>query len=1007
MTATMKRSLGQRKGGIVSTGLVCGLLLLAWPAGKAAWAQVPKRCTFDSDIVVMIDVSGSVQDDVLANIGTAVRTLLASLALNDPRPRVAIGAFSGGGQILGGADLTDDYATPGSGPLYSALTRLSRISPSGTMVSAGLLAAKAELGAHGIAGTQDYIVLISDGCCNDVDNATAIAVRNAIAAAGVKFYAIQVFGVDDACRHPEVFMRDQIASGDEYYYWGGTDLVGIADIIALRVWSCDDNPCTEDSCGTDGNCLHTALEGLYCNFGNPCTGGVCDASGNCVLAVLEGAACDAGVDDGNPCTGGVCDAQGNCSLAVLAGAPCNNIIDDGNPCTEGVCEANGNCVSSNVPDGASCEDGLFCNGVETCIEGICTDGADPCLATQTCDERIDYCANCDPDELPRLTASDAAAGDEFGVSVAVSGETAVIGAHKDDSLRGSAYVFVRAASGSWTRQGKLIASDAAAEDYFGLSVAVSGDIAVVGAYGDDDAGDQSGSAYVFVRSGSVWSQQAKLTASDAAAGDYFGTSVAVSGETALIGANGDDEVGQRSGAAYVFVQSEGIWSQQAKLTASDATALDRFGYSVAVSGNTAIIGADEDCDAGDKSGSAYVFTRDGTGSWTQQAKLNASDAAAYDHFGSSVAVSGYTTVIGAPSGDRGCGTAYVFTRDPSGSWTQQAKLTASDAAVERWFGCSVTASGDLALIGAATWWNLAPGSAYVFTRDTSGLWKEQTKLIAWHEGLGNSFGYSVAVSGEIAVVGAHGDHSPATRAGSAYVFDLSSCQSVCAHGPVLVDQPSGRAVCEGETVVFQADATGTGQVTYQWQHDGELIPGATTDRYTIDAADQTYAGDYAVVVSDDCGSVSSDAATLTVYALPQPVITATPAASVCGPTKITLNAGPGYASYLWSPGGQTGQTITVWAAGRYTVKVIDEYGCEGSDVLFVTVLDPEAFGDADHDCDVDLTDYTLFGDCLTGPVGAAGFIPASEACAAVFDANTDTDVDLADFASFQAAFTGG
>ena len=145
---------------------------------------------------------------------------------------------------------------------------------------------------------------------------------------------------------------------------------------------------------------------------------------------------------------------------------------------------------------------------------------------------------------------------------------------------------------------------------------------------------------------------------------------------------------------------------------------------------------------------------------------------------------------------------------------------------------------------------------------------------------------------------------------------------------------------------------------------------------------------------------------LIVYPLPQPVITATPAATVCGVSQVTLDAGAGYIRYLWSPGGQTSQVIIVWDSGRYTVKVIDEYGCEGSDELFVTVLDPNTFGDADHDCDVDLTDYETFSDCLTGPAGAADFVPASPTCAAVFDVNTDTDVDLTDFAAFQAAFTG-
>ena len=208
-------------------------------------------------------------------------------------------------------------------------------------------------------------------------------------------------------------------------------------------------------------------------------------------------------------------------------------------------------------------------------------------------------------EQQKLTASDAAPNDDFGTSVALSGDTAVVGAPFDDdagSASGSAYVFVRSGT-RWSQQQKLTASDAAPNDDFGLAVAVSGDTAVVGAIGDDDAGRVSGAAYVFVRSGTRWSQQQKLTASDAASNDLFGISVAVSGDTAVVGARGDDDAGGvNSGAAYVFVRSGTRWSEQQKLTASDAAAGIRFGNSVAVSGDTAVVGAFED-------DSAYVFVR--------------------------------------------------------------------------------------------------------------------------------------------------------------------------------------------------------------------------------------------------------------------------------------------------------------------------------------------------------------------------------------------------------------
>ena len=268
----------------------------------------------------------------------------------------------------------------------------------------------------------------------------------------------------------------------------------------------------------------------------------------------------------------------------------------------------------------------------------------------------------------KLTASDAAAGDFFGVSVAVSGDTAVVGATLDDDAcptnrlcnSGSAYVFVRSAT-TWIQQAKLTASDAAAEDFFGVSVSVSGDTAVVGAFADDDAGSNSGSAYVFVRSDSTWTQQAKLTASDAAASDFFGLFVSVSGDTAVVGAPEDDDAGSSSGSAYVFVRSGTTWTQQAKLTAGDAAAFDDFGFSVSVSGDTAVVGAPVGDGAVTNSGATYVFVRSGT-TWSQQAKLTASDGALFDDFGFSVSVSGDTAVVGAHRNDDpgvDSGSAYV------------------------------------------------------------------------------------------------------------------------------------------------------------------------------------------------------------------------------------------------------------------------------------------------------------------------------------------------------------
>ena len=316
----------------------------------------------------------------------------------------------------------------------------------------------------------------------------------------------------------------------------------------------------------------------------------------------------------------------------------------------------------------------------------------------------------------KLMASDAAVGDEFGRSVAIDGDTAVVSASEDDSRSGSVYVFTRTGT-TWTQQAKLRAEDAAAGDHFGIAVAISGDTVVIGAYEDDDAGNRSGSAYVFTRSGSTWSQQAKLTAADASAEEEFGRSVAVSGNTAVVGAtvSGEETEDPGLGSAYVFTRSGAIWSQQAKLTASDTAPGDQFGISVAVTGDTAIVGAYLDDDAGISSGSAYVFMRSGT-TWTRQAKLTASDAGAEDRFGRSLAISGDVVVIGSERDDNDLGSARVFARTGS-TWTEQAKLTASDAAADDLFGFSVALSGDTAVIGARQDDDagFSSGSAYVFS----------------------------------------------------------------------------------------------------------------------------------------------------------------------------------------------------------------------------------------------------------------------------------------------------
>ncbi len=362
----------------------------------------------------------------------------------------------------------------------------------------------------------------------------------------------------------------------------------------------------------------------------------------------------------------------------------------------------------------------------------------------------------------KITSDDASADDWFGRSVAISGNTAIVGADRDVDagiFSGSAYLF-NATTGS--QLAKLTADDAAEGDFFGSSVAISGNTAIVGAVGDDDdggGGDNSGSAYLFDL---TTGNQIKLTADDAATFDGFGVSVAISGNTAIVGAWFDDDGGSNSGSAYLFNATTG--SQIAKLTATDAAAGDVFGFSVAISGNTAIVGAFRDDDGANSSGSAYLFDLT-TGN---QIKLTADDAAADDLFGSSVAISGNTAIVGAVRNDDGSnnsGSAYLF---DVATGNQLAKLTATDAAEDDEFGRSVAISGDTAIVGAWLDEGTNPGSAYLFDVPTG---DQLAKFRSGDVASGDQFGVSVAISGNTAIVGAWLDDDGGSNSGSAYLFE--------------------------------------------------------------------------------------------------------------------------------------------------------------------------------------------------------------------------------------------
>ena len=401
-----------------------------------------------------------------------------------------------------------------------------------------------------------------------------------------------------------------------------------------------------------------------------------------------------------------------------------------------------------------------------------------------------------------LRASDAQVNDRFGDSVSISsdGTYAIVGARDEaggagDTIpdAGAAYIFTRSGS-TWTQQAKITASDAQATDRFSqASISSDGTYAIVGAYGEDTGGSEAGAAYIFTRSGSTWTQQQKIVSSDLEASDQFGESVSISsdGTYAIVGARTEDGgiVGSDVGAAYVFTRSGSTWTQQAKLTASDAQASDFFGYSVSISsdGTYAIVGAYLEDGGGNNAGAAYIFTRSGS-TWTQQAKITANDSQADDNFGWSVSISsdGSYAIVGARTEDTGgsnAGAAYIFTRSGS-TWTEQQKIQSSDKEASDFFGYAVAlnSNGTHAIVGALLEDGGAgnplgnAGAAYIFSRSGS-TWTEVKKLTASDAQANDQFGKSVSISsdGSYAIVGARdeagGVGDPLSSSGSAYIYE--------------------------------------------------------------------------------------------------------------------------------------------------------------------------------------------------------------------------------------------
>ena len=394
------------------------------------------------------------------------------------------------------------------------------------------------------------------------------------------------------------------------------------------------------------------------------------------------------------------------------------------------------------------------------------------------------------------------------LAVNIVAGTAIVGAHAENYAK--IYVLD---NNRW----KLGAQVSEAEGSFGWAVAIGSlhlrgapHAAIVGAPNNSDSADSAGAAFVYAPSGGTWKQQAKLTADDAAATNNFGHAVSIDGNTAIVGSPKSDDAGKNSGSANIFVRDGARWKQQARLLPKDLVGSDAFGDNVFISGRTAVVGAPQHSHSGLRfPGAAYVFVREGE-NWVQKAKLIAGDVAKSDRFGHSVAMSGNTIIVGAPLHDtpagKDAGTAYIFISDGD-SWKQQAKLMPAKAEPANQLGFGVATTGNIAIVGAPARKEgaRASGAAYSFVR-VEGVWEEKEKVVPKDGARDLKFGSSIGMSDNSVVISSHNavNEGPGFANGTAaYVYSSIEDFGI---PPVSVN-PSGLAVTTLEqikrTALFQ------------------------------------------------------------------------------------------------------------------------------------------------------------------------------------------------------------
>lgn len=382
-------------------------------------------------------------------------------------------------------------------------------------------------------------------------------------------------------------------------------------------------------------------------------------------------------------------------------------------------------------------------------------------------------AQCPTIQMDKVAGPDAGAGDQFGYSVALSGTTAIVGsryADRQGSNSGAATVLRLSAVGEVLGSTPLLGKGVVADDHFGSAVAIWDHTAVVGATGCDLRGSRSGAAFVFRQDQhGAWRQIAELTASDGSDADEFGNAVAIWDHTIVVGASeaGTGFFDDRMGAAYVYHEDEtGAWREVARLRGADTAPLDHFGFAVALNGDRLVVG---NWPIDEQNEGVYVFRENAIGVWKQTNKVTPTNWSAGDRFGCSISMSHDVVVVGAREADRGRGGAHVFQIDSEERWVEAAKLVARDRLWDSLLGCSVSVSGDRIVIGARGSYS-SRGSAYLYRLNERGAWGEEEELVSDDGDHSDLFGCSVAIDGCTILVGAQGDDERGVGSGSAYTF---------------------------------------------------------------------------------------------------------------------------------------------------------------------------------------------------------------------------------------------